>query len=54
MGENQTPMRNQVRNLLHKAGFSYASITTLSDPENEKDGLSWECDYVAESEESNG
>lgn len=51
MGENQTPMRNHVRNLLHKAGFSFASITTLSDPENEKDGLSWECDIVAESED---
>lgn len=54
MGENQTPMRNRVRNLLTAAGFSFASITTLSDPENGKDGLSWECDIVAESEESNG
>ena len=54
MGENQTPMRNRVRNLLTAAGFSFSSITTLSDPENGKDGLSWECDIVAESEESNG
>lgn len=51
MGENQTPMRNQVRNLLYKAGFSFASITSLSDPDNGMDGLSWECDIVAESEE---
>ena len=50
-GENQTSMRNTVRNLLYKAGFSYASITSLSDPDNGKDGLSWECDYVAESED---
>lgn len=54
MGENQTPMRNRVRNLLRSAGFSYASITELSDPDNGMDGFAWECDIVAESEESNG
>lgn len=54
MGENQTPMRNRVRNLLHEAGFSFASIISLSDPENGMDGLAWECDIVTESEESNG
>ena len=55
MGENQTSMRNRVRNLLHEAGFSFASIISLSDPDNGMDGLSWECDIVvAESEESNG
>lgn len=51
MGENQTSMRNRVRNLLYKAGFSFASITDLSDPDNGMDGFSWECDYVAESED---
>ena len=54
MGENQTPIRNQVRNLLKTAGFSFASITELSDPENRMDGYAWECDIVAESEDSNG
>lgn len=53
-GENQTSMRNRVRNLLHEAGFSFASIISLSDPDNGMDGLSWECDIVTESEESNG
>lgn len=51
MGENQTPMRNRVRNLLKDAGFSYADITEIGDPENGMDGLEWDCDIVAESEE---
>lgn len=50
IGENQNSKRNTVRNLLTSAGFSYASITELSDPDNGMDGLAWECDYVAERE----
>lgn len=50
LGENQTAKRNLVRNRLHAAGFSFASITTLPDPENGMDGLSWDCDIVTESE----
>ena len=54
MGENQTPMRNRVRNRLHDAGFSYADIIEVSDPDNGMDGLEWDCEYIAESEVSNG
>ena len=51
MGENQTLMRNRVRNRLYDAGFSYADIIEVSDPDNGMDGLEFDCDIVAESEE---
>lgn len=54
MGENQTPMRNLVRNRLHAAGFSYAEITEVSFSDEGMDGLEWDCEYIAESEVSNG
>jgi hypothetical protein len=54
LGENQFAMRKTVRNLLHGAGFSYADITEVSFPEEGRDGLEWNCEYIAESEVSNG
>lgn len=51
LGENKETMRNTVRGLLTSAGFSYAAITTLTDPDNGMDGFAWDCDIVAESED---
>ncbi len=54
LGENQTAKRNFVRNRLHAAGFSYAEITEVSFQDEGMDGLEWDCEYIAESEVSNG
>lgn len=54
LGENQTTKRNLVRNRLHAAGFSYAEITEVSFSDEGMDGLEWDCEYIAESEVSNG
>ena len=54
MGENQVRMRKTVRNRLFEAGFSYAEITEVSFPDEGMDGLEFDCEYIAESEVSNG
>ena len=46
LGENQTAMRDEVRDRLYEAGFTFASISELDVPEDGTAGLAWDCEYT--------